>query len=368
MRSPGTEVTASSIRPCRPLLGTLPWLLGLGLVAGLIAASEVDQVTAAVALAGWSVGLIGLTHLGTLLADTLGWRALLEPAQQPPLRLMILKRWIGSSVNGLLPVAQVGGEFVRAHLLTRAGISGPVAGASVVVDVTAGLVTQVAFVLLGLGLYLAVQGDAAWLLRAATGIALFSLLLLGFGLIQRRGLFLRLARILERTARGRAWQGLVRSGADLDREIMARHGDRTRLVICAAWRLLGWLWGSAEVWLAFWLLGHPVSVAEALIVESLAQATRSVGFMLPGGLGAQEGGIVAGALMLGIGPDLGLAVALLKRARELAYGVPGLIAWSLTGLAGPRPERTVDARQQADCVKSPVAVAQQRRTSPFVKL
>jgi uncharacterized membrane protein YbhN (UPF0104 family) len=64
-------------------------------------------------------------------------------------------------------------------------------------------------------------------------------------------------------------------------------------------------------------------MAEAVILESLAQATRSVGFMLPGGLGAQEGGIVAGALTLGIGSDLALAVALLKRACELAYGVLG---------------------------------------------
>jgi hypothetical protein len=96
-----------------------------------------------------------------------------------------------------------------------------------------------------------------------------------------------------------------------------------------------WLWGSAEIWLAFWLPGHPIGVAEAVILDSLGQATRSVGFMLPGGLGAQEGGIVAAGFMLGIAPELALAVALLKRARELAYGVPGLIAWSLLDLAGP---------------------------------
>jgi hypothetical protein len=77
-------------------------------------------------------------------------------------------------------------------------------------------------------------------------------------------------------------------------------------------------------------------VAEAVILESLGQTMRSVGFMLPGGLGAQEGGIVAGGLMLSIGPDLALAIALLKRARELAYGVPGLVAWSLVDRAGPR--------------------------------
>ena len=336
MRSPGIAATAASLRLRRPpLVGTLAWLVGLGLIAGLIAANDVDQVAAAVALAGWSIGLIGLAHLGTLLADTLGWRALLRPPQ-PPLRSMVITRWVGSSINGLLPVAQVGGEFVRARLLARAGISGPLAGASVVVDFTTGLVTQVAFVLLGMGLYLQAQGGTAWLLQAGAGITTFSLLLLGFALVQRRGLFLRLARIFEQATQSRAWQGLVGSAAALDREIVARYHDHARLAICAGWRLLGWLWGSAEVWLAFWLLGHPIGVAEAVILESLGQIMRSVGFMLPGGLGAQEGGIMAGGLILGIGPDLALAVALIKRARELAYGVPGLVAWPLVERAGPR--------------------------------
>jgi putative membrane protein len=337
MRSPGTEAAAASLRPPLPrLFGTLAWLVGLGLIAALIAANDVDQVAAAVALAGWSIGLIGLAHLGTLLADTLGWRVLLRPPQQPSLRSMMIKRWIGNSVNALLPVAQVGGELVRARLLARAGIGGPVAGASVVVDVTTGLVTQVAFVLLGIGLYLELQGGAVWLLQAGAGIAIFSLLLLGFGWLQRRGLFLRLARMFEQATRGRAWQGLVGSAVALDREIVLGYDDRTRLALCAGWRLLGWLWGSAEVWLAFWLLGHPVGVAEAVILESLGQTMRSVGFMLPGGLGAQEGGILAGGLVLGIAPELALAIALIKRARELAYGVPGLVAWALVDFAGPR--------------------------------
>src|SRR5918999_4835276 len=100
MRSPGIEAAAASLRPHRPpLLGTLAWLVGLGLLAGLIAANDVDHVAAAVALAGWSIGLIGLAHLGTLLLDTLGWRALLRPAQQLSLGSLVIKRWIGSSIN-----------------------------------------------------------------------------------------------------------------------------------------------------------------------------------------------------------------------------------------------------------------------------
>jgi putative membrane protein len=368
MRSPGIAAAAASIRPRAPAAaGALAWLIGLGLIAGLIVAYDADQVVAASALAGWSIGLVGLAHLGTLVADTLGWRALLRKPERPSLLAMAIRRWIGASVNALLPVAQVGGEFVRARLLARAGVPGSVAGASVVVDVTTGLVTQVVFVLLGMGLYLGVQGDADWLLQAGAGLAAFSLLLLGFSLLQRRGLFLRLARILERIAGGWAWRGLVGNAAALDREIVARYQDRVRLATCAAWRLLGWLWGSVEVWLAFWLLGHPVSIAEAVILESLGQTVRSIGFMLPGGLGAQEGGIVAGGMILGVGPDLALAVALIKRARELIYGVPGLFSWALLDL-GRRKQ--ADRRRRSSCdqdeqsgAPARVTLAQQGRTT-----
>lgn len=100
--------------------------------------------------------------------------------------------------------------------------------------------------------------------------------------------------------------------------------------------MLGWLCGSAEIWLAFWLRSHSIGVAEAVVLESLGQAVQSVGFVLPGGLGAQESGIVAAGVMVGINPDLALAVALIKRARELAYGIPGLIVRSVVDLAGRR--------------------------------
>jgi uncharacterized membrane protein YbhN (UPF0104 family) len=48
---------------------------------------------------------------------------------------------------------------------------------------------------------------------------------------------------------------------------------------------------------------------------------------VPGALGAQEGGLVLFGAVIGIPADLALAVALAKRVRELALGLPGLAAW-----------------------------------------
>ncbi|HEX2478015.1 MAG TPA: lysylphosphatidylglycerol synthase domain-containing protein [Geminicoccaceae bacterium] len=184
MRSTGTEAAAICARSYRaPLLGALAWLVGLGVIIALIGAHDFDQVAAALGLADWSMILIAVVHMGVLLADTLSWRALLQHAERPLFAVMVVHRWIGSSVNGLLPTAQVGGEIVRAHLLSRAGVASPVAGAGVVVDLTAGLATQLAFVLVGIGLLLETGDRASRFAHLGAGLGILALLVLGFVLL-----------------------------------------------------------------------------------------------------------------------------------------------------------------------------------------
>jgi uncharacterized membrane protein YbhN (UPF0104 family) len=160
-------------------------------------------------------------------------------------------------------------------------------------------------------------------------LLLFALLLAGFAGLQRQGLFSLLARPVGRLASGPAWQRLVGGAAALDGEIGERYRRPGTLAACAAWRGLGWLIGGVELWLAFWVLGRPVELAAALALESLGQAVRSAGFLVPGGLGLQEGGVLLGGIWLGLPAEAVLAAALLKRAREIVYGLPGLIAWAI---------------------------------------
>jgi hypothetical protein len=48
---------------------------------------------------------------------------------------------------------------------------------------------------------------------------------------------------------------------------------------------------------------------------------------VPNGLGVQEGGYLVLAPLFGVGPEFALAISLLKRARDIAIGVPVLIVW-----------------------------------------
>ncbi len=322
----------------------LAWLLGLGLIVALILAQNTAKIAAALAVAGWGASVLGFAYLGTLLADALGWQALLRRSHPPALPSLLVMRWISTSINCLLPVAQVGGDFVRARLLAQRGMPGPTAGASVVVDATAGLATQLVFALLGAVLLLRQLGHASELAPLAAGLVLFGLLLAGFAAVQRRGLFSLLARPLHRLASTPAWQGLIGSAAALDAEVIACYGDRGALVRCAVWRLLAWLAGSVEVWLAFVVLGRPVELTEAIILESLGQVARSAGFVIPGGLGVQESGILATGIWLGLPPEIVLSAALLKRARELVFGLPALVVWSCLDGPGRRMRLSAPGR------------------------
>ena len=86
---------------------------------------------------------------------------------------------------------------------------------------------------------------------------------------------------------------------------------------------------AAELWLTLWLIGEPSGFAEATLLESLSLAARSIAFLIPSGWGAQEAALVALAGITGLSPDTALGLGLVKRAREFAIGLPGLLAWAI---------------------------------------
>jgi hypothetical protein len=71
----------------------------------------------------------------------------------------------------------------------------------------------------------------------------------------------------------------------------------------------------------------PLSLAAVLVLESLSYALRSAAFFVPAAAGVQEGGYVLLGGLFGLGPDVALALSLLKRGRELILGMLGLLLW-----------------------------------------
>jgi len=78
-----------------------------------------------------------------------------------------------------------------------------------------------------------------------------------------------------------------------------------------------------------------------LAIESLIFTVRSVAFAVPGAIGFQQAAYVLVGPMFGLPPETALALSILKRARDVAIGLPALIAWQAL------EARTVLARGRA---------------------
>jgi putative membrane protein len=306
------------------------WLAGFALLLALIARQGFSEVSSALAVAGFGMVWVTVYHLVPMFADTLAWRCLLPRRHHVPFSALLRMRWLAESVNTLLPVAQVGGEFLKTRLLMLRGIPGSLAGASAVGDLTTTVIAQVVFCTMGVLLLgqLSNSGVAVW--EFLMGLGALALLILGFYFAQRAGLFFYLARLLERIGGQREWLSLSGSAAALDQAVNTLYRRQKAFWAACFLHLMGWIAGAGEVWLALYFLGYPVTVVQAFVLESLITAVRSAAFAIPGALGVQEGGLMVIAPLVGLSPETGLSLSLAKRVRELILGLPGLIAWHVS--------------------------------------
>ena len=309
--------------------GYIALIVGISVVIGLVAYQGAGAVAGAIAAAGWGLALVVLSRLVPIALDGAVWRFLFMPGHVPPLTVVLWARWIGEAVNTLMPAFQVGGALVRSRLMLQYGVSGRVAGASVVVDLTLSTLTQLLFTLVGIGLLLAHYGQSDIALGAGAGVALGLVLVSGFCVFQHRGLFRAIMGLVARIAKGRDWVDLLGGAEALDEAILALYRRRWSLSANAAGQLAAWTLGAAEIWLALYFMGHPVTIADALLLESLILAVRAAAFFVPGALGVQEGAFVLLGAAIGLAPEVALALSLIKRVRELAIGLPGLVAWQV---------------------------------------
>lgn len=293
--------------------------LGLALGVALLAGVGAGRVLDLLLRAGWWMPAILALHLIQIALTGLAWQAVALPGA-PSFRVFLGVRWLREGVNSLLPVLPVTGLLAAIRVLVRAGLALPVAVAATLADTIVELVAQIPFTILGLALLVGARGTevvTGWMLA---GLAVLGVVGLAMVPAQRLGL----ARFVERRARALGWAGRIDG---LDAALAEIQRGRRRLALAAAWHLLAWVLGAAEVWLAMRALGHPIGWDAALVIESLGLALRGAGVLVPGALGVQEGGFILVCGLFGVPPALGLALSLIKRLRDAAFGVPSLALW-----------------------------------------
>ncbi|NET10539.1 MAG: TIGR00374 family protein, partial [Symploca sp. SIO2B6] len=294
-------------------------LVGLALLTLLVTWQGWTRITEVLQVIGWRVVWLPTYFLVPLGCALLSWWYLFPPNPRPRLTLSAYCTWINFAVNWLLPVAQVGGELARIRLLIKRKFPPGEAIASVVGDQTLQIISQALYALMGVILLTLTQSHGSTInlqkhslpLFLLVGGSLVVLTLISAGLywLQHQGLFQLFSKIARKFP-AFGTETLNAQATTLDEAIMAMYQRRDRLLIATLWRIGFRLLAAGETWLTLRFLGYPVGLIDALILESLGQAVRSAAFLLPGGLGAQEGGLMAIGAVLGIPINLGLSLSL----------------------------------------------------------
>jgi putative membrane protein len=312
-------------------------IAGLALIGILIGYFGADAVIRSLIAVGWAgFATICLIHLALMAAMGIAWWALL-PGTKP--LIFVWGRLVRDAGSEVLPLSQVGGYVLGARAVAFAGVSGTPAAASTIVDVSLEFVAQIAFTGLALVWLIQLRPDAPVVVPVAIGLAAAGILAAGLLIAQQRGFGLldRLAAAL-----GNDWLHRTAAGAAaLHAAITLIYGRRIHLSANFILHFVCWIAATLEAWLALRFAGAPLGFGTVLVIEGLLYAIRSIAFAVPNAVGVQEGAYIMLGGSFGLTPEMALALSLLKRARDLALGLPVLAACQF--LEGGRLWRRVAA-------------------------
>ncbi len=306
----------------RPLL----LLAGAAFVLWLVWDLGATSVWEAFHTLGWRLAVLVLAPFSlAVVLDSLGWRILLA-GHVVPFSVLVGARLAGEAVN--LATASVGGEPLKAYLV-REHVPLDEGLASVIVDKTTVVIGQALFLAVGLLIALALEPPRA-LLYAMTGLLAVEIVGVGgFALAQVTGVL--------GGSGGWLLDRLGLGGIERHREMLTRidHGlgrlyreRRAEIAGSATLHALAWAVGGLEIYVILHLLGRPVTLGAALTLEAFGTAVKFATFMIPGSLGALEGGNAAIFAAFGLGGALGLVATLVRRLREATWVLIGMAALS----------------------------------------
>src|SRR5579863_6905808 len=303
-------------------------VVGAALTAWLIFRVGAPIIGEALRTAGWT-GLLAISafHLIATALMGLAWWRLQRIGKR---WVFIWGRWVRDAGSEVLPLSQIGGYVLGARAVIVHGVAGVSVAAATAVDATLEFGAQVTYAALGLILLMSISSvsmSANLRLAILCGVtAAAAGLTLAF-VAQRRGSDLS-ARLAARFTDGRFGDALGRAAAV---QAQIRMLLRWKRVWPSYLLHLGaWITSGVEAWLALRLMGISLSLPVILAIESIVYATRAMAFMVPNAIGVQEGAYLVIGGAFGLTPEFALGLSLLKRARDLALGIPALMTWQLS--------------------------------------
>ena len=103
---------------------------------------------------------------------------------------------------------------------------------------------------------------------------------------------------------------------------------------------LNWPLGVLEIYVLMQFLQHPISFADAWLFDSVAQLVRAGTFFIPANIGTLEGSLVLLGASLTSSLELGLAISVIRRVKDILWIILGLLIWWLFSLKPTLPDNS----------------------------
>jgi putative membrane protein len=300
-------------------------LAGLGLIAFLVWWVGVDILLESLRTAGWD-GFILLCLVSVIPTTLLGaaWQCLIPAPQRVPLKDFVLGRMVRDALADISPLTVVGGMVGSIRVMILRKLLPAHAIASAAVDAATEAVAQAVFIVLGIAICIAklerLPGEADFYEALTAGVlTVFIAVLLAVAFQVGGGKWIKAL-----TMRLLPWLRVEPTHLWALYEVFSSY---QRLAASCALHFVAWVGGGLITYVGFHLVGADISLLEALAIEALLCLVKSAGVFVPASLGVQEAGYAMLAPLFGIAPELGLAVSLLRRARDVSAGVPALLVW-----------------------------------------
>jgi putative membrane protein len=301
-------------------------LLGLALAIYLVAYIGIGPVFSAVIAVGWcGFALLCVYALALFVVLGCAWYVLLPESSLASARVFVWARMVREAASDVLPFSQLGGIVLGARAAILHGVADFWVYSSTIVDVTTEMLAQIAYVALGILILdlrappsSSAQSLIKWLL---IGVACAVVAAGVFLVLQRHG-----HRLIEKLT-ARILPGALRHTAAVGTALRSIYRSRARVGASIVLHSVGWIGSAVGAWIAFRLIGVRVDLKSVFALESLVSAIRSTAVIIPHALGAQEAAYTVLSPLFGIGAEFGLAVSVLKRARDLAIGMPIILIW-----------------------------------------
>lgn len=313
--------------------------LGVALALYLVAYVGWRAVFSAAIGIGWGgFAIFCLCGLGLFFLLGAAWHVLLPEAWSERPWVFVRSRMVRDSAAEVLPFSQFGGIALGVRAAILQGVSPPGACASMIVDVTTEMLAQIAYLALGIAI-LTLRVPRSPVVASLTSASVIGLVLA----VIAAGLFVavqRYGRRITAMLAGPVLRSAQQTATGVSVALDAIYRSPLRVALSVALHFVAWTGSACAVWLGFRLMGARVDVAAVLAIESLVYAIRSAAVLIPNALGVQEAAYALLAPLFGVGAEMALAMSVLKRARDIALGVPVLLIWHAAegrrALAGTR--------------------------------